>query len=1013
MADNLPDLPFHNVNEVDFIHTLNSSIAQRLSLNELEQLTYVTNVNYKHSVDDSLSQNLFREPKCHYYFCGDIIEKQKSSHNLNILSFNINSVPLHFDELRDQCLSQYNLEFQVIGLCETRLNDSICSLYRLEGYNAHFKNKNTSGGGLALFLRKMYTAKTLPEINLQLCYIETMFLEVVQPYNFVIGIVYRPPNSNFDDFLVSLENILLTLARKKMPCYLFGDFNVNMLAINGRVQNFTDLFYSNMYYPTINKPTRITNVSATLIDHIWTNDLNYYSSGILYTSVSDHFPVFSSFSPPIIKSNSAKVVFKKRIINNTNIEAFSSELSNYTLDDLPHELELNEAYDKFIDKFTYFYNKHFPIEEYSIKEKHSNKPYITQGIRKSIKERNRLQRLYAKWPLTYENAFKKYRNTLTSIIRSAKSNYHKSKLAENSGNAKKTWEVVNDIMGKNIHQLPDSITFDNKITSNRQEIAELFNNFFCNVASTLHQAMPPASTSFQTYLPERAAVSFFITPTTTQEIESVIQGLKVTSPGHDKIDVRVVKRCCTIISPFLEYVINRSFNEGIFPKSLQISHVIPIFKKGDKSSYSNYRPISLLPCFSKIFEKLMVKRLMDYLTNNSLLCEHQYGFRPKYNTELAVQQLCQHIYDAIDNKLYQLTIFCDLTKAFDTLSHPILLDKLNNYGISGTANNWFKSYLSHRQQYTDFKNTTSSYCNISYGVPQGSILGPLLFLIYVNDLTNASKKFDYLLYADDTTLFITGNNITEIKNVANEEMVHIANWFKSNKLTLNINKTFFMVSHSIMSITPQIDLNFNGFSLKQVNEIKFLGITIDNTLKWRSHINEIRTKLSKIIGVTYKIRDYLNTDNLKQIYFSLAYPHLLYCCAVWGGACKTFIESLFVSQKKMMRAMYFQQRFDHTNHLFRDNNLLKLIDIIELQTILFVHSAINLFPLDCNFQFISRNNRTRQNLRIPLCRTNHSQQSILVRGARSWNNLPNNVKIDISRNSLKKIVKQNLLSKYN
>ena len=282
---------------------------------------------------------------------------------------------------------------------------------------------------------------------------------------------------------------------------------------------------------------------------------------------------------------------------------------------------------------------------------------------------------------------------MTSVIRRAKSNYHKTKINDNSGNTRKTWEIINDVLGKNIHQSQDLISFQDKTTSDKHEIPHLFNDYFCSIASTLHRAIQPSPTPFTAYLPEPTNFSFFISPTSAQEIEHVIKSLKTTAPGYDMIDIRIVKRCSHIISKFLEHLINRSFAEGVFPKKLQIAKVIPIFKKGDKSLHTNYRPVSILPCFSKIIEKIMAMRLLNYLTNNSLLIENQYGFRPNYSTELAVQQLCQHMYDAIDNKLYQITIFCDLTKAFDTLSHSILLSKLQTYGIRGKANDWFKSYL--------------------------------------------------------------------------------------------------------------------------------------------------------------------------------------------------------------------------------------------------------------------------------------------------------------------------------
>lgn len=620
--------------------------------------------------------------------------------------------------------------------------------------------------------------------------------------------------------------------------------------------------------------------------------------------------------------------------------------------------------------------------------------------------------MYAKWPLTYGIYFKKYRNTLTATLRAAKENYYKSKLKENAGNSKKTWEILNSVLGKSRHELPSYITFSNETLSSNTEIAEAFNNYFCNIAEKLSQSIAPSNTSFKAYLPEPVPYSLFIRPTTIQEVESVINNLKLTSPGYDNIDVKIVKKCSNVISPFLTNIINKSFKEGVFPKQLQIARVIPIFKKGDKFLSHNYRPVSVLPCFSKIFEKIMASRLLEYLGEKSLLSEHQFGFRPKYSTELAIHQLCQHMYDAIDNKKYLITVFCDLTKAFDTISHSILLEKLNVYGIRGVASSWFRSYLGNRQQYIVYKKSSSSCKRISVGVPQGSILGPILFLIYINDITRSSNILNFLLFADDTTIFLKGNDVNELKLILDRELSLLTEWLRANKLTLNIEKTSFMISHPLLTQTPKLVINIDELILKQVNEFKFLGITLDNTLKWKAHIDDVKSKLAKVTGVTYRIRDHVNSDSLKQIYLSLAYPHLLYCCALWGGAYKTYVDRLFVEQKKLIRIMTRHQRFDHTQPLFSSLRLLKLPDIIHLQSCLFVHGALHSYPTNCNIDVIDRSDNRINKLRIPLCRTSHAQQNIAFQGPKTWNQLPQDLKNITSRSEFKYKLKSITLSKY-
>ena len=217
---------------------------------------------------------------------------------------------------------------------------------------------------------------------------------------------------------------------------------------------------------------------------------------------------------------------------------------------------------------------------------------------------------------------------------------------------------------------------------------------------------------------------------------------------------------------------------------------------------------------------------MNYLTQHSLLANEQFGFRSGYSTELAVQQLCNKIYNTMDSKMYQVTVFCDLSKAFDTVSHKILLHKLSVLGIRGPAYKWFESYLGSRKQYTKFKNANSSSLSVKSGVPQGSILGPILFLIYINDIVRVSNKLQFILYADDTTIIYQSQSLSDLLNIINTELIHLSNWLKSNRLSLNIAKTNFMISAPLMTQQPTANIRMNEISLKQVIEVKFLGLSL-------------------------------------------------------------------------------------------------------------------------------------------------------------------------------------------
>ena len=316
-------------------------------------------------------------------------------------------------------------------------------------------------------------------------------------------------------------------------------------------------------------------------------------------------------------------------------------------------------------------------------------------------------------------------------------------------------------------------------------------------------------------------------------------------------------------------------SKGIFPDHLKIAKIVPIFKSGDASDFSNYRPISILPVFSKIYERIVYARLLNHLADNQFLHNLQFGFRSNHSTAHALIQLIDKISQAIDRKEFTVGVFIDLAKAFDTVNHSILLSKLEHYGVSGTPLSWFTSYLSSRKQYTIFNDFKSDFCNISHGVPQGSILGPLLFLIYINDLPNISTKLHSILLADDTNLFYSHPDINHIVDEVNIELVKLTDWLNSNRLSLNIKKSHFLVfssSKKKSDLSCQIKLSQEDF--ERLPSTKFLGITLDENLTWKTHITNISLKIAKNIGIINKVKSIFSQKLLTTLYYNLIFPYL-------------------------------------------------------------------------------------------------------------------------------------------
>ena len=322
-----------------------------------------------------------------------------------------------------------------------------------------------------------------------------------------------------------------------------------------------------------------------------------------------------------------------------------------------------------------------------------------------------------------------------------------------------------------------------------------------------------------------------------------------------------------------------SFENGIFPDSLKIAKVTPVYKSGDNSSLSNYRPISVLPCFSKMLERIMYRRLYSYLQENKILCSKQFGFQTGHSTDHAIIQLVEQIYENFEENKYTLGVFIDLAKAFDTVDHKILLRKMEIYGIGGTTLKWFENYLTNRKQYIQISNIKKTDLkDVVCGVPQGSILGPLLFLIYVNDLQYASNLLDPIMFADDTNLFYAEENIKTLFDIVNIELQKISQWFISNKLSLNVTKTKYSFFHkpSKKDNIPLVLLKLSicNNEIKQSESIKFLDVFLDENITWKDHYTE--NKIAKNIGLLFRSKPYLTKKCLLSLYYSYIHTHISY-----------------------------------------------------------------------------------------------------------------------------------------
>ena len=474
------------------------------------------------------------------------------------------------------------------------------------------------------------------------------------------------------------------------------------------------------------------------------------------------------------------------------------------------------------------------------------------------------------------------------------------------------------------------------------------------------------------------------------------------SVGLDKIPNKLLKMAADVIAPSLTEIFTKSIHTGIFPNEWKEARVSPVYKNGAKHDPSNYRPISVIPTVSKIFEKIIFDQLNKYFNDNNLLTTCQSGFRSLHSTVTALLEATNSWSVNIDNGLINGVVFIDLKKAFDTIDHQIILQKLENYGIEHNSLKWFESYLTGRTQKCKVNDRLSGSTSVTCGIPQGSNLGPLLFLTYINDLPNCLHHATPRMFADDTNVSFAADSLEELQSVINSELERLKSWLITNKLSLNITKTEFMTIGSRQRINAtqgSITIKLDGSEINKVDTVKSLGVHIDKHLSWSTHIEKITKKIASAIGVLKRVRPFVSTRTAVQVYQALIQPHFDYCCSVWDGFGETLSNKIQKLQNRAVtvitRSHYDTSASSLLNNLHLDNLCLRrkkikagiMFKIINGDAPSYLQNLFSVRGSGYNL----RDSEIKLNLPKP--RTNYLKRSLCYSGALLWNSLPQNIRM--------------------
>lgn len=863
----------------------------------------------------------------------DVLMKQNG---LYILHVNIRSLNKNFDELKLAINSMFKKPDIII--CTETHKIVLPSMYELQNYDLHFVDSeiNKCDGTCLYVSRNISHKNTVISIGK----IKSLFTELtIGQEKIYLTSLYRSHCITIEHFIRDLY-VHLNENKNRENHFILGDLNINILHENHKTNEYVNNLLEFGYQSLINIPTREVRDQISCIDHIFGKFKNTLKpQPIVYDiNLTDHYATLL-----LIDLNTEEVKNEKReqFIETINENKLIKLISKENWTDIYNETNIDNAVKKFIDKINIYMSEATTIRKKPKKLK-ARKDWMTTALIHSCKIKDKLYRQFKKDPnnLALREKYVRYKNMLKQLMKTAKINYYDVFLKDVGCDSKKLWYFLkNNIISKkkcNVEIEKLMSKSDETLLTDTKDIVTEFNNFFATVGLEMakafdhNQAVTPDENS--TVLPN----SIFFSPASELEIQTIIANMKSGKTGGiDKISIKIIKRIAVHILKPLAFILNRCIEDAFFPTYFKKAEIIPIFKSGSKEKSTNYRPISLISNFAKIFEKVLKQRIVSFLDKYNIINTMQFGFQAGKNTDDAIKTVVDEIHNAISNTQPCIAIFLDLAKAFDTVNHNILLKKLYAVGFRGKSYNLIESYLSGRTQVVKIRDTVSTEEMVQCGVPQGTILGPILFILYINDLLKLLNRDKIVSFADDTVIITREKTWESAIHNAENNLKKVATWLHRNHLTLNSSKTVFLTFGSYKNSLPKnATIKIHNDACSRVNctcveiaraEItKYLGLYIDENLNWNAHIQKTIKKTRYLIFLFYKLKTILKTSQLLTIYYALFWSVATYGIIAWGGTYVKSINPLMCIQKKILKSIFNKSLLYPTEKLYIESSILSV-----------------------------------------------------------------------------------------